>query len=101
MYIRIFGLSDIAVQSKSLKFILDDTKGGLAGVLNLMYNCELNLTKIQSIPIIESPFEYAFFVDVTFSNEKHLDKAIQVLEIMTKHLKVFGKYVKFNFEDLE
>lgn len=94
-------LNPIEKASKaSLKFILDDTKGGLAGVLNLMYNCQLNLTKIQSIPIIESPFEYAFFVDVTFEKEKHLEKAIQVLEIMTKHLKVFGKYEKFDFQNL-
>lgn len=76
----------------SLKFVLDDTPGGLAGVLNLMYNCRLNLTKIQSLPIIEAPFQYAFFVDITFDEEKQLEKAIEVLNIMTKQLIVLGKY---------
>ena len=84
----------------SLKFVLEDTPGGLAGVLNIMYNCHLNLTKIQSIPIADSLFEYAFFVDVTFEKEKQFDQALKVLEIMTKQLKVFGKYTKFNFENL-
>jgi prephenate dehydratase len=39
-------------------------------------------------------------VDVTFEKEKKLEKAIKVLEIMTKQLKVFGKYTTFNFENL-
>jgi len=76
----------------SLKFELDDTPGSLAAVLNLMTNCRLNLTKIQSMPIIETPFQYAFFVDVLYEKEKHIDKALKVLDIMTKHCKVFGRY---------
>ena len=57
-----------------------------------MNNCKLNLTKIQSLPIIETPFTYAFFVDVVFEKYKHFEKAKKVMEIMTTHFKVLGEY---------
>jgi prephenate dehydratase len=76
----------------SLKFELDDTPGSLATVLNVMTNCKLNLTKIQSMPIIETPFQYSFFVDVVFEKYKYYEKAKKVLEIMTNHFKVLGEY---------
>jgi prephenate dehydratase len=80
------------INKASLKFELDDTPGSLATVLNVMTNCKLNLTKIQSMPIIETPFQYSFFVDVVFEKYKHYEKAAKVLEIMTNHFKVLGEY---------
>jgi prephenate dehydratase len=80
------------INKASLKFELDDTPGSLATVLNVMTNCKLNLTKIQSMPIIETPFQYSFFVDVVFEKYKHYEKAMKVLAIMTKHFKVLGEY---------
>ena len=83
-----------AINKASLKFELDDTAGSLATVLNVMNNCKLNLTKIQSMPIIETPFQYSFFVDVTFEKYKHYEKAKKILELMTTHFKVLGEYKK-------
>lgn len=80
------------INKASLKFELDDTPGSLATVLNVMTNCKLNLTKIQSMPIIETPFQYSFFVDVVFEKYKHYEKAVKILEIMTNHFKVLGEY---------
>ena len=51
----------------ALKFILDHKRGSLASVLNMMSDCSLNLTKIQSLPVIQTPGKYAFFVDITLS----------------------------------
>lgn len=80
------------INKASLKFELDDTPGSLATVLNVMNNCKLNLTKIQSLPVIETPFQYAFFIDVVFEKYKHYEKAKKLLEIMTTHFKVLGEY---------
>lgn len=80
------------INKASLKFELDDTPGSLATVLNVMNNCKLNLTKIQSMPIIESPFQYSFFVDVVFTKYKHYEKAKKIIELMTTHFKVLGEY---------
>ncbi|WP_428224450.1 prephenate dehydratase [Flavobacterium sp.] len=80
------------INKASIKFELDDTPGSLATVLNVMNNCGLNLTKIQSMPIIEKPFQYSFFVDVIFEDYACFEKARSILEIMTTHFKVLGTY---------
>lgn len=76
----------------SLKFILDHKRGSLAAVLNVLSDCKINLTKIQSMPVVETPWKYSFFVDITFDEIAFYTKSIQLLEIMTESLKVLGTY---------
>ncbi|MFL9843024.1 prephenate dehydratase [Flavobacterium rhizosphaerae] len=80
------------INKASVKFTLEDTPGSLATVLNVMNNCKLNLSKIQSMPIAETPFKYSFFVDVVFEKYKHYQKAKSILELMTTEFKVLGEY---------
>ncbi len=84
------------INKASIKFELEDNPGALATVLNVLNNSKLNLTKIQSLPVIETPFTYAFFVDVVFEKHKHFEKAIKILELMTEHFKVLGEYQSAN-----
>ncbi|MCC4214147.1 prephenate dehydratase [Leeuwenhoekiella parthenopeia] len=76
----------------SVKFLTDHKRGSLAAVLNVMSDCRLNLTKIQSLPVIETPWKYAFFVDVTFERYEDFEKAKKLLEIMAQEFKVLGEY---------
>lgn len=80
------------IDKASLRFTTDHKRGSLATVLNVLSDCELNLTKIQSMPIIETPWKYAFFVDVTFQEYAFFDKAKQLLTIMATDFKVLGEY---------
>ena len=80
------------INKASLKFVADHKRGSLATVLNVMSDCKLNLTKIQSLPIIETPWKYAFFVDVTFDTYQDFTKAKSILNIMTQGLKILGEY---------
>jgi len=48
------------INRASIKFELDHKRGSLAAVLNVMSDCKLNLTKIQSLPKIETPWKYSF-----------------------------------------
>ncbi len=57
-----------------------------------MSDCNMNLTKIQSLPVIETPWKYAFFVDVTFEEYEHFAKAKSLLEIMSEDFRVLGEY---------
>lgn len=84
------------INKASIKFELEDNPGALATVLNVLNNSKLNLTKIQSLPVIETPFTYAFFVDVVFEKHKHFEKATKILELMTTHFKVLGEYQRAN-----
>ncbi|PNQ73918.1 prephenate dehydratase [Hanstruepera neustonica] len=81
------------INKASLKFELEHKRGSLAAMLNVMSDCHLNLTKIQSLPKIETPWKYAFFIDVTFDDYKHFKKAKSIMTIMTEHFKVLGEYI--------
>lgn len=76
----------------SLKFELDHKRGSLAAILNVMSDCRLSLTKIQSLPKIETPWKYAFFADVTFSNFSDYKKALNIMKLMAENIKVLGEY---------
>ena len=80
------------IRRASIKFELDHKRGSLAAVLNAMSDCKLNLTKIQSLPKIETPWKYSFFVDVTFEKYQDYAKAKSLLVIMAEYFKVLGEY---------
>ena len=80
------------INKASLKFELDHKRGSLATILNVLSDCKLNLTKIQSMPKIQTPWRYSFFVDVTFDKLEYYLKAKSIIEIMAKEFKVLGEY---------
>ena len=80
------------INKASLKFQLNHKRGSLAAILNVLSDCKMSLTKIQSLPVIETPWKYSFFVDVTFDNYKEYEKAKVILEIMAEEFKVLGTY---------
>jgi prephenate dehydratase len=80
------------INKAALKFVLDHQRGSLAAILNVMSDCQLNLTKIQSLPVIETPGKYAFFVDVTFDIFDQYKKAQSIIEIMATEFKILGEY---------
>jgi prephenate dehydratase len=82
------------INKASLKFEANHKRGSLATILNVMSDCKLNLTKIQSLPIIDTPWKYAFFVDVTFNAYSDFKKAKSLIEIMGEGFKVLGEYKK-------
>lgn len=84
------------INKASLKFITKHRPGSLTSALQIMAQNKLNLSKIQSMPIIETPWEYAFFVDVIFDSYQHYQKTIDALKKEVSHLKILGEYQEFN-----
>jgi prephenate dehydratase len=80
------------INKASMKFEANHKRGSLATILNVMSDCKLNLTKIQSLPIVETPWKYAFFVDVTFESYDDFKKAKSIIDIMGEEFKVLGEY---------
>lgn len=85
-------ISENDINKASLKFDTDHKRGSLAAILNVMSDCKLNLTKIQSLPKIETPWKYSFFVDVTFEDYEHFRKAKSIIQIMSEKFKILGEY---------
>ena len=76
----------------SVKFLLDHKRGSLAAMLNVMSDCNLNLTKIQSLPKIDTPWKYAFFVDITFEKFSDYEKGKAIMKLMAEEFKILGEY---------
>ena len=80
------------ISKASIKFELDHKRGSLAAILNVVSDCKLNLTKIQSLPKIDTPWVYSFFIDITFDEFRDYDKAKSIMSIMAKDFKILGEY---------
>ena len=78
----------------SLKFITKHKQGSLVEVLQLFVVHDLNLSKIQSLPITDDPWKYAFFVDVEFENESQIFTTLKEVENIVSEVKVLGSYMQ-------
>ena len=84
--------STIEKNKASLKLILNHSNGSLAKVLNIFSDNNINLTKIQSIPVIETPWKYSFFIDLTFTNINDYTNAVKNVKLCSELFKEFGLY---------
>ena len=76
----------------SLVFSLPHEEGSLSKVLTILSFYDINLTKIQSLPVIGHEWEYLFYVDVTFENVIRYRQSIDAIIPLTKELKIIGEY---------
>lgn len=76
----------------SLVFSLPHEEGSLSQVLSILSFYKINLTKIQSLPIIGHEWEYLFYVDVTYDNLTRYRQSIDAIIPLTKDLKILGEY---------
>lgn len=78
----------------SIVFTLPHTEGSLSQVLSILSFYNINLTKIQSLPIIGREWEYQFYVDVAFGDYVRYKQAITAITPLTKELKTLGEYAE-------
>ncbi len=76
----------------SLVFTLPHEEGSLAKVLSILSYFGLNLSKIQSMPLIGREWEYQFFISLSFSNYLHYTQAITAVTPLLKDLQILGEY---------
>ncbi|MCF6297165.1 MAG: prephenate dehydratase, partial [Flavobacteriaceae bacterium] len=87
------------IQNKSsIKFITKHETGNLAEVLDIFAKNNISLTKIQSLPKIDEPWKYAFFIDLVFDNKTLYDNALHLINKKVTHLKILGEYQQNNIE---
>lgn len=82
----------------SIVFSLPHTEGSLSQVLSILSFYNINLTKIQSLPIIGREWEYLFYVDLTFRDYMRYRQSLDALTPLTKELKILGEYSSFELK---
>jgi prephenate dehydratase len=78
----------------SIYFQTDHSRGILAKVLAKIAQGNVNLSKLQSMPIPGSTFKYGFYADLEFDNLKQIEKVLEALKALTNSIRIFGMYQK-------
>ena len=76
----------------SLAFTLPHEEGSLSAILSVLSFYKLNLTKIQSLPIIGKEWQYMFYVDLSFDQDRRFHQAVNAISPLVSELKILGEY---------
>lgn len=87
-------MAEAVTEKASISFQLGHERGSLAKVLTILSEHSLNLTKIQSIPVIGNPFQYSFLADMVWENRADYETAMSEIRPFVTELMLFGEYPK-------
>lgn len=76
----------------SIVFTLQHSKGALSKVLTILSFYDMNLSKIQSMPILGREWEYRFYIDLTFDSYVRYTQALAAVTPLISELRVLGEY---------
>ncbi len=92
-------LPDTAFNKASIYLRTAHQKGALLGVLEKIYAHNINLSKLQSFPILGEVNKYYFHLDLEFESMEDYEKAIHDLHEVTTLIEVLGVYTKAEVDD--
>lgn len=82
-------------------FNLKHDPGSLAKVLGVFAQNNINLSKIQSVPIVGKPYKYNFHIDIAWNNyNNYLEASKQVIEIAEEY-STLGEYQQGDFDQIK
>lgn len=76
----------------SVCFHLTHKVGSLVNVLQILADQGINLSKIQSLPVIGKVWEYFFHVDLEFKDYENYQKTLQLIQPYIHSFHVLGEY---------
>ena len=82
------------VNKSSIHFALANKTGSLSKILSILSYYDINLSKIQSLPIMGKDWEYQFYVDVIFDDYDWYKKSLDAIRPFTSELGILGEYMK-------
>jgi prephenate dehydratase len=78
----------------SLSFQVSNEIGSLAKILNIFAEENINMTKIQSMPVLGKRHEYNFYVDIEWKKRTEFDSAIRQVLRYAVNFTIMGEYKK-------
>lgn len=86
------------INKSSIVFTLPHTHGALSKVLTIFSFYDINLSKIQSLPIIGREWEYRFYVDLTFDSFVRYRQSIDAVRPLMNDFRILGEYKECTYE---
>lgn len=86
------GSDESVVNKSSLVFTLPHMSGSLSKVLSVLSFYDMNLSMIQSLPIIGKEWEYQFYINLLFDDYNRYRQAIEAIRPLTKEFGILGEY---------
>lgn len=80
------------VNKSSVCFTLPHKPGSLAHILTILSFYDMNLTRIQSLPIPGKQWQYFFYADIAFDNYERYTQALSAVRPLTEDLDILGEY---------
>lgn len=84
---------DEVLNKASIVFMIPHTEGSLSHVLSVFSFYNINLTKIQSLPIQGREWEYQFYVDLKYADITRYRQSLNAIRPLISELKILGEYV--------
>ena len=88
----------VKANKASLCFQVSNEVGALAKVLNILSQESVNMSKIQSMPVLGRRNEYNFYVDVEWNDSRNYDTAIRQILKYTHNFNILGEYERYEEE---
>lgn len=85
---------DRPVNKASICFQVSNHVGALSDVLKIFADHQVNLTKIQSMPVLGKRNEYYFYVDIEWKNMVNYDTVVRKTLKYTVNFNIMGEYLK-------
>lgn len=92
-------LKGITLNKASMVFTLPHEEGSLSKILAILSFYRINLTKIQSLPILGRAWEYQFYINLTFDDYDRYKQAIDAVRPLLKDFQLLGEYVEGEMPD--
>lgn len=92
-------IEKVPFNKASIYLTVVDAKGRLLSVLEVISHHEINMTKLQSYPILGELKKYYFHLDLEFDEEKQFYDGMKALKSVTESLEILGMYQKAEVDD--
>lgn len=80
------------INKASMCFTLPHKPGSLTHVLTILSFYDMNLTRIQSLPIPGQEWQYFFYVDIKFDDYARYEQALSAVKPLMTDLNILGEY---------
>lgn len=100
---EIYGEEDYKkiVNKSSIVFTLTHEAGSLSAILSILSFYRMNLTHIQSIPIVGREWEYQFFINVSFEDYERYTQAVNAIRPLTSEIEILGEFPEGGYDEVQ